>query len=60
MRFTCQALGVSKTILRGPKLLGAYFKAYFDWTIECQLSKTLKPNNKVFQKMLGTISKDAP
>ena len=28
-----QALGVSKTIPHGQKLLGAYFKTYFDWKI---------------------------
>ena len=32
-----QALGVSKTIPHGTKLLGAYFKAYFDWKIIGQL-----------------------
>ena len=39
-----------KTIYHGRKLLGAYFKAYFNWKIECQLSKTLKPKNMKFFK----------
>ena len=42
-----------KTISHGRKLLGAYFKAYFDWKIECQLSKTLKPKNNIFSKIAG-------
>ena len=42
-----------KTISHGRKVLGAYFKAYFDWKIECQLSKTLNPKNTIFSKIAG-------
>ena len=49
-----------KTIPHGQKLLGAYSKAHFDWNIDGQLPKILKPKICIFQKCLESMPKDAP
>ena len=39
------------------KLLGAYSKAYFDWNIDGQLHKILKPKICIFSMMAGNHAK---
>ena len=46
-----------KTIPHGRKLLGAYFKAYFEWKNDGQLAKTLKSKICIYSKMAGNHAK---